>query len=216
MLTGNRAAALALIGFLVLMCGCQSAYYGFWEKLGKEKRHLLKDHIQDAQSEQAKASEEFKDALTRIKEMYGFQGGDLEKVYDRLHANYERCDKRAKAVSERIDSVEQIAEDLFREWEEEIDQMSNENFRSKSLKSMKESKRRYARLHKAMSYAEARMEPVLRHLRDYVLFLKHNLNARAVGALKKEVGGIESEVAALIRDMDKSIREADDFLKTLE
>ena len=112
--------------------------------------------------------------------------------------------------------MEQIAEDLFREWEEEIDQMSNENFRSKSLKSMKESKRRYARLHKAMSYAEARMEPVLRHLRDYVLFLKHNLNARAVGALKKEVGGIESEVAALIRDMDKSIREADDFLKTLE
>lgn len=47
---------------------------------GVEKRHLLRDNVAKAQGEQQQASEEFKDVLTRIKEMYGFDGGKLEKA----------------------------------------------------------------------------------------------------------------------------------------
>jgi hypothetical protein len=112
--------------------------------------------------------------------------------------------------------VEQIAADLFREWDQEINDMANEKFKSKSLESLKMTKRRYARLHDAMTKAESRMEPVLTQLRDYVLFLKHNLNAQAIGALKQEVGDIEIEVETLIRDMGQSIREADTFLESFE
>ena len=60
------------------------------------------------------------------------------------------------------------------------------------------------------------MEPVLTNLRDYVLYLKHNLNAQAIGALRAEVRDIEMDVNTLIADMNKSIREADEFLKTLQ
>jgi hypothetical protein len=67
-----------------------------------------------------------------------------------------------------------------------------------------------------MTQAEARMEPVLRQLRDYVLYLKHNLNARAVGALQREADGIEIEVQSLIAAIAQSVREADDFLKNFE
>ncbi|MBW1852630.1 MAG: DUF2959 family protein, partial [Deltaproteobacteria bacterium] len=42
-----------------------------------------------------------------------------------------------------------------------------------------------------------------------------NLNAQAVGALKKEVGDIEIEVKTLIEDISRSIKEADSFLETL-
>ena len=48
------------------------------------------------------------------------------------------------------------------------------------------------------------------------LYLKHNLNAQAVGALKQEVGQIESEVETLIKDIGNSIQEADSFLKNFE
>ena len=41
-----------------------------------------------------------------------------------------------------------------------------------------------------MARAHARVEPVLQPLRDRVLFLKHNLNARALGALTKELGTV--------------------------
>jgi hypothetical protein len=67
-----------------------------------------------------------------------------------------------------------------------------------------------------MTKAEASMEPVLLNLRDYVFFLKHNLNARAIGVLKKEVDDIEMEVGVLIEDMTASIEEAERFLRSLD
>jgi len=212
----HRYTLLIFLLAIAISYGCQTTYYAVWEKLGKEKRHLLKDHVEKARTEQEKASEEFKDALTRVKEIYGFDGGDLEEFYNKLQSDYESCEKRAGAVSERIEMVEQIAADLFREWDQEINDMANEKFKSKSRESLKMTKRRYARLHDAMTKAESRMEPVLTQLRDYVLYLKHNLNAQAIGALKQEVGDIEIEVETLIRDMGQSIKEADNFLESFE
>ncbi len=206
---------LAMI-LLVLSLGCQSMYYSAWEKLGKEKRHLLRDQVEKAQEDQQEASEQFKDVLTRIKTLYGFEGGALEDAYEKLKADYEESKVRADAVSKRIERVEEIAGDLFREWEEELKEISDRGLRSKSAQSLKIAKERYERLHSAMAKAESSMAPVLKRLKDHVLFLKHNLNAQAIGALKKEVGEIEVDVAALIRDMGKSIEEADQFLKALE
>ena len=199
-----------------MLPACQSTYYAVWEQFGKEKRHLLKDQVEKARDEQEKASEEFTDALTRVKEIYGFEGGDLEDFYDKLNADYKSCEKRADAVTERIEKVRQVANDLFREWEDEIDQMRNPKFKSNSRQSLSNAKNRYARLETAMSKAKKKMDPVLTHLRDYVLYLKHNLNAQAVGALKQEVGQIENEVETLIKDIGNSIREADSFLKNFE
>ena len=81
---------------------------------------------------------------------------------------------------------------------------------------LKDTKIRYARLNAAMTKAQQSMEPVLTNLRDYVLFLKHNLNAQAIGALRAEVSDIEMDVNTLIADMNESIREADEFLETLQ
>ncbi len=208
--------ALKISLFILILSSCQTTYYSVWEKLGKEKRHLLKDQVSEARTEQEKASEEFADVLTQIKEIYGFEGGDLEDFYSRLNSDYKACKKRAEAVDTRIEKVDRIANDLFEEWENEIDEMANAKFRSDSLQSLRMAKKRYARLYDAMTKAKSRMEPVLTHLRDYVLYLKHNLNAQAVGALKKEVGDIEKEVEKLIADIAKSVAEANSFLKTFE
>jgi hypothetical protein len=201
---------------LVLTSSCQTTYYAVWEKLGKEKRHLLKDHVEKARSEQQEASEQFKDVLTRMKELYGFQGGELEEFYRKLKSDYQESERRAEAVRTRIDKVEEIAKDLFAEWEDEIKEISNERFRMKSRDSLRDTKNRYARLHSAMTKAETSMGPILRRLKDYVLYLKHNLNAQAIGALKREVGDIEIEIEKLIQDITHSIAEADSFVKTLE
>jgi len=209
---------VTILGFLafVIFFGCQTAYYAVWEKLGKEKRHLLKDQVEEAQSDQQEATEQFQDVLTRIKDMYGFEGGDLEAFYNRLKADYEESEQRANDVRHRIEKVEELAADLFDEWEKEIQEISNSQLRSKSKESLRLTKRRYARLQAAMTSAEASMEPVLKRLKDYVLYLKHNLNAQAMGALKGEVVDIEVEVGRLIKEMGKSIDEADSFLKSLD
>ena len=213
---GSKKHTILTFGFFLFLVGCQTTYYAVWEKLGKEKRHLLKEEVERAKSEQEQASEQFKDVLTRMKEMYGFQGGELEDFYTTLKADYEKCEDRAEAVRARIDQVEQIAGDLFKEWEKEINEISSPTLRAKSSASLKQTKEKYARLDKAMKTAESSMDPILRRLKDYVLFLKHNLNAQAMGALKKEVGDIEVEVKKLLADMDRSIKEAEGFMNTLE
>lgn len=208
--------ALTISSFILILLSCQTTYYSVWEKLGKEKRHLLKDQVSEARTEQEEASEEFVDVLTRIKEIYGFEGGDLEDFYNKLNSDYKACKKRAEAVDTRIEKVDRIATDLFEEWEKEIDEMANEKFRSDSMQSLRMAKKRYTRLNDAMTKAKSRMEPVLIHLKDYVLYLKHNLNAQAVGALKQEVGDIENEVEKLIVDIAKSVAEANSFLESFE
>lgn len=200
----------------VFLAGCQTTYYAVWEKLGKEKRHLLRDQVEKSRDDQKEASEEFKDALTRLKEMYGLEGGDLEKMYERLSDDYEECRNRADIVDERIDNVQRIAADLFAEWRKEIDQIQNAAFRSNSTQKLRATQSRYARLEKALKNARKRMTPVLNNLKDYVLYLKHNLNAQAIGSLRGEVASIETDVDQLVSDIQVSINEADAFLKEFE
>jgi hypothetical protein len=67
-----------------------------------------------------------------------------------------------------------------------------------------------------MTRAQARVEPILRPLRDRVLFLKHNLNARALGSLTRELDTVRTGVDELVADMQRSIADADAFIAQME
>ena len=201
-----------VLGCLILVSGCQSAYYSAMEKFGKEKRHILMDNVEAVQGSQTKAREEFKDALTRIKELYNFDGKELEVFYKKVKTGYEDCEDRAKQIESRIMSVKRVADDLFKEWETEITQISDQKMKSSSRQSLSEARVKYAKLEAVMERSARQMYPVLTKLKDYVLYLKHNLNAKAVGSLRTEVTSIEKEVARLIADMNASIEEANRFI----
>jgi hypothetical protein len=205
-------AALLLI---LLGTGCRSTYYAAWEKLGKHKRDLLKDNVERVRDDQQAAAEQFKDALTQLRELYRFEGGDLERTYSRLRSDYERSTARATTVRDRIRKVEQIAADLFAEWEGEAKTITNPRLRQDSELKLLETRRRFEGLHAAMKRAEQSMQPVLTQLNDQVTYLKHNLNAQAIGALRGEALDIEREIQQLIRDMNIAISEADAFIRAL-
>ena len=57
-LTQIVTSVVTVVGVLVmLLIGCQKAYYAAWEQVGKEKRHLLRDNVEKAGKEQKEASE---------------------------------------------------------------------------------------------------------------------------------------------------------------
>jgi len=199
-----------------LLSGCESAYYGVQEQFGRLKNDILVDRVEDAMEAQEDAKEEFKDALEQFEAVVGVPESQLKSVYNRLSDAYEDAADKAGAVSSRIDSVEDVAEDLFDEWEAELEEISNASLRSKSSAQLRASKRNYAGLIKAMRRAESRMDPVLTSFNDHVLFLKHNLNAQAIASLQGDLGGIESDVGRLIAEMEKSIAEAQSFIKSME
>ena len=108
-----------------------------------------------------------------------------------------------------------MARALFDEWEEELDQYDDDELRLSSEIQLRDTQKRFAVLLRAMKRAEGKMDPILVVFRDQVLFLKHNLNARAVASLEKTAAALESDVAALIADMEASIREANAFIEAM-
>ncbi len=206
----------SLLPLLLLLGGCSTVYYEVMEGFGREKRHILADRIEDGRDEQREAQEEFQDALERFQALTAFDGGELESRYEDLNASYERSEAKAQAVRDRIASIEDVANDLFDEWEAEIAQISRADLRRRSQQSLVQTKGRYDRLVTVMRRAAGKMDPVLVAFRDQVLFLKHNLNASAIASLEGDAAEIEADVVALIAEMNASIREADAFLQSFD
>ena len=184
--------------------------------MGVEKRDILVDRVENAKESQEDAQEQFSSALEAFGAVVAFDGGELEDVYDTLNGQYEDSVMAAENVTARINKVESVAEALFDEWSEELEKYQNASLKRDSAAKLRDTQRRYASLMKAMRKAESKMSPVLSALQDNVLYLKHNLNASAIGALQGELSNIESNVSQLIQQMNSAIAESDAFIASMK
>jgi hypothetical protein len=216
--TQKRSLSWAVVLVLAASTGgaCRSAYYAAWEQLGREKRDLLRNDVEKVGVDQKRAAESFTTALDRLRALGTVDAPELEHRYDALKLDLEHAEDRAGTVRARIRSIESIAADLFEEWEREIGTMKSSDLRQKSRAKLAATRGRYNTMHRSLRQAEASMDPVLDQLRDDVLFLKHNLNAKAVSGLDVQVGDIETDVRDLIERMQASSAQAEAFLGTLD
>jgi len=204
---------LVLSAFTLLSCA--TTYYKTMETFGVHKRDILVDRVEEARDSQEEAGEQFRSALDSFREVIDFDGGDLEREYDRLKTDYDRSEARAEEVSDRIAGVESVADDLFAEWEAELKEYSDASLRRSSERTLWQTRDKYADLIHAMKRAEAKMPPVLARLNDQVLFLKHNLNARAIGSLEGVSVELQGDVEDLLKELERSISEANEFIEGL-
>lgn len=216
----SRAVLPASLLLLALVLpGCRAArdkYYGALEKVGIEKRELLVSRVDKAREAQVEAQQQFKDALEEFQALVGYSGGDLEAMYGKLSGEYEASARQAAEVEERIAKVEHVAASLFAEWQREIGQYQDAALRRESERELASTRERYRQVLVAMQRSAKTMGPVLGKLHDQVLFLKHNLNARALGSLAGTARSLEVEVGGLIEQMQVSIAEADRFIAEMK
>ena len=196
--------------------GCSSTYYKTMEKLGVPKREIMVDRVGKARDAQEDAKQQFQTALEQFTQVVEVKGGDLERKYKLLDDQYKKCKEEADNVHKRIGSVESVSEALFDEWEAELQQYGNDALRRDSKSKLDATRRQYEQLIGAMKRAEAKIQPVLSVFNDQVLYLKHNLNAQAIAALQGELVSLEENVDRLVREMEASIREADQFISKLQ
>lgn len=215
-MTRTRWSRVVLAALAVLaLASCSSTYYKALETFGVEKRDLLVSRVEAAKGAQEDVQEQFRDALEQFQALVGYDGGDLEKLYDQLSDEYDDSVSRADTVRDRIAAVKKVGGDLFREWARELEEYSDANLRRRSEGQMNGTRRDYDQLVRKMEKAAGRMDPVLRTMKDHVLFLKHNLNARALGSLEDTADSLQRNVNRLIKDMEAAISEADKFLSTM-
>ncbi len=210
-----RPALIAVFALALPVTACSTAYYGTLEKFGIEKRDVLVNRVKDARAEQADAQETFTSALEEFRSLVDVDGGELEKKYDKLTASYDRSKQQAVDVRKRINDVKTVGNKLFKEWEGELKLYDSADLRRRSQEQLDATRNDYVQLTAAMDKAADRMTPVLELYEDQVLFLKHNLNARAISSLDTERLKIEERVNALIEEMNTAIAEADAFIETM-
>lgn len=207
--------ALVFLG-LITLAGCTSVYYDAMETLGFEKRDILVDRVEEARDSQDNAQQTFRSALAQFQSVVDTPDTPLQEKYESVRDAYEDSEASAETVRERIDKVEDVAADLFDEWEEELDLYESPSLRQASQEKLRDTQRHYEQLIARMHEAESRMDPVLEAFQDQMLFLKHNLNAQAIGALESELGRIRQDVDSLIRDMESSITESEAFIQRFQ
>ena len=211
---------LALMVMLLMIplgfSACDTAYIAAMDKMGYAKRDLLSSRVKSARDAQEDAKKDIQSALDQFGKVVAYQGGDLETTYKKLNSELQNSEDSAEKVRKRIRDVESVADALFSEWETELGQYSSADLRRKSEVKLSQTKTRYKDMLGAMNRAEQRIDPVLRPLRDQVLYLKHNLNARALAAIKGELVKVDAHVDRLVRDMNRSIAEADKFIQSME
>jgi hypothetical protein len=213
----TRLCVLLLLGFaLVSTSGCQTVRYRTMEVFGIEKRDILATRVENARDAQDDAREQFATALDRFRETVRVDGGDLEQTYSRLDREFRRSVSRAEAVTDRINAVERVAEDLFDEWKNELDLYTDPDLRARSQAILQSTRTRYDRMLSAMRRAEQSMGPVIDVFQDQVLLLKHNLNSLAVATIREELAGIERATQQLIAAMNESIQQANQFIASLD
>jgi ElaB/YqjD/DUF883 family membrane-anchored ribosome-binding protein len=210
------ALTILLLSIPFAFSACDTAYINAMDKMGYAKRDLLSSRVKSARDAQAEAKKDIQSALDQFGQVVAYQGGDLEATYKKLKGELQNSEDSAETVRNRIEAVENVADSLFSEWKTELGQYSNADLRRKSEAKLSQTKTRYNDMLAAMKRAEQRIDPVLKPLRDQVLYLKHNLNARALAAMKGELVKVDAQVDQLVREMNRSIAEADKFIQTME
>ncbi len=208
--------SILIVTCLTFLLGCQSTYYAAMETVGVYKRDILVDRVEDARKTQQETKEQFQSALEVFASFTSFDGGELEDKYTELNKVLKRSEEKATELHDRIEAIEDVSVALFREWEAELKQYSSASLRRSSAEQLEATKIRYTQLIDAMRRAESKIEPVLQPLRDQVLYLKHNLNARAVAALRHELDDIRADVSILIKELEEALAQADRFITTME
>ena len=212
----HRIARPALLSLALFTFGCataRNAYYNAWEKAGYAKRERLVDSVKTARDEQNGAKTQFASALEQFKQVTHFEGGDLEKAYNKLKGEYDACAAKADAVRGRIKTVRNVGGSLFDEWQGEVKQIKDDAELQKQSQALYDKTHtNYDALLARMDSAAASMDPVLTKFNNRVIFLKGNLNAQAIGSLSETEVELGKDIDALMAQMQASINEADKFI----
>lgn len=194
----------------------RNTYYQSRESLlGHHKRDIVVVKVDQACESLKDSRDQFVDALEKFKSIAKQDDSPLDLRYQQLKRRYDVCRSKADQVALRIKSIEEVSEALFNEWEAELELYSSRSLRARSQQQLKKSRQQYGRLLKALQIAESRMHPVLAAFQDQVLFLKHNLNAHAIAALRHEFIEMGVDISRLIEVMEKTITEASQFVSVL-
>ena len=186
------------------------------EMFGVQKRAILVSEVKEARTSMEEVKAKFQTTMETFNTVLTSNEGKLDKKYRILKSEHEKIGNKAGAIQENISSVSKVADELFIEWQTELNSYSSESLRKSGEQMLQNAKNHNTQFINAMTQADEKAGPVITALGDLVLFSKHNLNAQDMASVKGEMDSLAGKVTALITEIDASISEADKLIDLME
>ena len=198
----KNSTRLSLLSLLVLpFTACQSSGYMSSVALtGAESRQHVVEAITEGVSEQQVAEDEFESAGRMLASIQTASEAEASKLYSEYLDQIDRCARHVERFNEQISVLQAGAENLFVDWEAELEQFTSEAIREQSSRRLDAARSGFALLHEELMGVHGQMAASLSTHKDYALYFNHNLAGSSRELLGEENSRFMATMAAMNED----------------
>lgn len=187
-----------------------------------------------ATTSQSASIQQVDDLVTRVEEIHGDARAAKESVYEAILAlrpvvtpaagqpmtlfegfltAVDASDASAQSLAASIGPMEQSARRVFAKWERDLIQFESESLRARSRDRMESTRASYKEVLQAAQAAHEAHVGFNAALHDITLFLAHDYNAAAIGALQTDATALRERAKELGRVLERCMVAADSYVK---
>ncbi len=210
-----QSAILVLPLFLGL--GACSALPSFNQKPGKGLAQVddLLTRVEQVQIEAVLSKERSRGAFDALMAIVGPQfDGDAVSAHATLIKAVKESTLQAERLEKSVPPLKSTATVVFEEWTRSLESFGNTKLRSHSQERMEETRARCEELVQATVAAQIAYDAFNADLNDHALFLEHDFNSAAVGAIAEQVDQLNFQAAELDKRLEASIVAAKRYIQS--
>jgi hypothetical protein len=183
-----------LFGLLATACSTTSRQEGAPVQVDAMVTWIEKVHVETERSRMALA-----DSYERLQTLVGgdFTAQSAVTAYARFVQAIDVAEQQAKRLAETIAPMQESAQPVFTQWQQDVATIQNERLRRLSEARMALARERYQAIATAATTAKDGFDGYVRSLRDQATFLAHDLNATALQELRTEVAQVKQSARVL-------------------
>jgi len=134
----------------------------------------------------------------------GFRG-DPSTAYATLVSAIEESEAQAKKLRDSYEPLKDKALPFFQEWTDNLKSYTNPDLRLRSQTRLANTRQRYDAIVAAVEPALTDFDTMNKGLRDYSLFLGHDLNPASLGEIRGGVGSLSARASQIERGFDSCL-----------
>jgi hypothetical protein len=185
----NLASVVVALGLIALLPGCSSPSY---EKAGNTAVSLHKTAASiDQGSTQVDA------VLAALLELVNNPAADLKPQFKKFDAAVNALQATAANVSATAKSMREKSNDYFKDWDQQLAQIKNEDIKGRSAERKTEVQQQYIAMKKDFLLAGDAFKPFMANLKDIRTALTADLTAGGLASIKDVATKANSEAVPL-------------------
>ncbi len=136
---------------------------------------------------------------------------DLRPQFEKFTADLNQLQSLAQDVNDKATDMQSKGQDYFKDWNQQLATIKNEDVRTRSAKRAKEVEASFSDLNGSYQETKAAFKPFMADLQDIKTALGSDLTPAGIDAIKKTVAQANKEV----KPLKKSINKLGDDFKSL-